>query len=116
MTTDDPDILIHAQVGLDAANEVANNSCISIVGLHKKLEFLLTDSGAISITRASLPPPPPGGRQQDRTSMRSGVGTADGRAGSDERSRKEQPWEEKGSLLRTGGGHQVAGHLLDIPK
>jgi hypothetical protein len=40
LTTDDPDILICAQLALGEADEATNNGCIWITGLRKSLEFL----------------------------------------------------------------------------
>jgi hypothetical protein len=55
LTTEDPDILVHAQIALDEADEAANNS-FRIIGLCKKPEFQPTGSEAGSITRGWPPP------------------------------------------------------------
>jgi hypothetical protein len=46
LTADDPDILVLVRVhlALDKGNKAANNSCVWITGLHKRLEFLPRDS------------------------------------------------------------------------
>jgi hypothetical protein len=49
MSSDVPDKLVPTQVAFEEANEAANNNCIMIIGLHKKLEFFLTGLEAGSI-------------------------------------------------------------------
>jgi hypothetical protein len=70
LTRDDPDILICAQLALDKANEAANNSCVQITDICKRLEFLPTDTEAESITVGW--PPPKESQQQDKTQGRGG--------------------------------------------
>jgi hypothetical protein len=51
LIADDPNILARAQLAMEKFNKAANNSCIQITGLCKRLEFLPTDSEAGSISR-----------------------------------------------------------------
>jgi hypothetical protein len=65
MTTDNPDMLVRAQVALDKANKAANNSCIRIIGLRKKLKF--PANRIRGCERHRRPASSSGGRQQNRT-------------------------------------------------
>jgi hypothetical protein len=56
MSSDGPHKLVPTQVAFKEAIEAANNNCIMIIGLHKKLEFFLTGLEAGS-TMGSDPHP-----------------------------------------------------------
>ncbi len=89
MTTNDPDILVHAQVALEEDNKAANNSCIRITGRHKKLEFLLMGLEARSIMGGQ----PPAKEKDDKTRPQTQLGTeaTGGEADRDKRSGERQP-------------------------
>jgi hypothetical protein len=116
MTTDNSDMLVRAQVALNEANKATNNSCIRIIGLRKKLEFLLTGSEAGSVTGGQHTP-----READSRigpSTRSRTETADQGADQGRRSRGGQPLEEARQppedRIQPPGGRAPTGHPSEV--
>jgi hypothetical protein len=103
-------------LGLEEANEAANNSCIRITGFCKRLEFLPTDSEARSTTGGQ--PQPKCTRGITEPGLESGArGRARVREDKKGNSRRapDSRSTTRSKPIWTGGSLLVAGHPLGSP-